>query len=198
MCFLIDTGATHNILFAYVYEHFKNEFKVLKREHIVNQIKETLHRVAPTAKIILYGSEARGDARKDSDIDLLVLLDKDKPTYDEENEVRWPLYELEIKTGVSINPYIISRKSWEDRPYFQTYSSCQSCFFNQIYDFFFMDDVRDKTFFAHVMSENCVIVSKSAVFTHVRRVFPGPNNLLICYSHRFTICNGRSILVIDN
>ena len=44
-----------------------------------------------------------------------------------------------------------------------------------------MDDVRDKTFFAHVMSENCVIVSKSAVFTHVRRVFPGPNNLLICY-----------------
>ena len=37
-----------------------------------------------------------------------------------------------------------------------------------------MNDVRDKTFFAHVMSENCVVVSKSAVFTHVRRVFPGP------------------------
>ena len=37
-----------------------------------------------------------------------------------------------------------------------------------------MNDVRDKTFFAHVMSENCVVVSKSAVFTHVRRVFPAP------------------------
>lgn len=61
-----------------------------------------------------------------------------------------------------------------------------------------MDDVRDKTFFAHVIPKNCVIVSKSAVFTHVRRVFPGPNKLLICYSHRFTICNGRSILVIGN
>ena len=36
---------------------------------------------------------------------------------DEENEVRWPLYELEIKTGVSINPYIIPRKSWENRPF---------------------------------------------------------------------------------
>ena len=78
----------------------------MKREHIVNQIREIVHRVAPTAKTILYGSEARGDAREDS-----------KPTYDEENEVRWPLYELEIKTGVSINPYIISRKSWENRPF---------------------------------------------------------------------------------
>lgn len=91
--------------------------EIMRREEIVNQIKEIVHRVAPTAKAILYGSEARGDAREDSDIDLLVLLDNDKPTYDEENEVRWPLYELEIKTGVSINPYIIPRKSWENRPF---------------------------------------------------------------------------------
>ena len=29
LCFLIDTGATHNFLFTYVYEHFKDEFKNL-------------------------------------------------------------------------------------------------------------------------------------------------------------------------
>lgn len=29
LCFLIDTGATHNSLFSFVYEHFKNEFKTL-------------------------------------------------------------------------------------------------------------------------------------------------------------------------
>lgn len=29
VCFLIDTGATHNIIFKFVYEHFKNEFKLL-------------------------------------------------------------------------------------------------------------------------------------------------------------------------
>ena len=29
LCFLIDTGATHNVLFTFVFEHFKNEFRVL-------------------------------------------------------------------------------------------------------------------------------------------------------------------------
>ena len=29
LCFLIDTGSTHNTLFDFVYEHFKNEFKIL-------------------------------------------------------------------------------------------------------------------------------------------------------------------------
>ena len=89
----------------------------MRREHIVNQIREIVHRVAPTAKAILYGSEARGDAREYSDIDLLVLLDKEKLTFDDEAEISWPLYELEIKTGVPINPYIISRKTWENRPF---------------------------------------------------------------------------------
>lgn len=30
ICFLIDTGATHNTLFDFVYNHFKDEFKLLK------------------------------------------------------------------------------------------------------------------------------------------------------------------------
>ena len=89
----------------------------MRREHIVNQIREIVHRVAPTAKTILYGSEARGEAREDSDIDLLVLLDKDKLTFDDEAEISWPLYELEIKTGVSINPLIMPKISWENRPF---------------------------------------------------------------------------------
>ena len=29
LCFLIDTGSTHNTLFSYVYEHLKDEFKLL-------------------------------------------------------------------------------------------------------------------------------------------------------------------------
>ncbi len=74
----------------------------MRRPEIVKQIKSVINEAAPTAMAILFGSEARGDAREDSDIDVLVLLGKDHLTYEDENVVRWPLYQLEIKTGVSI------------------------------------------------------------------------------------------------
>lgn len=32
LCFLIDTGATHNAIFSFVYEHFKNEFRLLDEQ----------------------------------------------------------------------------------------------------------------------------------------------------------------------
>ena len=40
--------------------------------------------MAPTAKTILYGSQARNEARSDSDIDLLILLDGEKMTLKDE------------------------------------------------------------------------------------------------------------------
>jgi hypothetical protein len=45
LCFLIDTGSTHNILFSYVYEHFSDEFKILNNTQnimgIEGEYKET-------------------------------------------------------------------------------------------------------------------------------------------------------------
>lgn len=32
ICFLIDTGSTHNIIFDFVYEHFKSEFRLLSEK----------------------------------------------------------------------------------------------------------------------------------------------------------------------
>jgi predicted nucleotidyltransferase len=40
----------------------------MQRNDIVKNLSEIIHREAPEAKVILYGSEARGDAGTESDI----------------------------------------------------------------------------------------------------------------------------------
>lgn len=78
--------------------------------------------MAPTAKTILYGSQARNEARSDSDIDLLILLDGEKMTLKDEESITLPLYELELKTGVSISPIVTLKKLWESVLYLLFYT----------------------------------------------------------------------------
>ena len=89
----------------------------MKRTEVVNRISQTIHRVAPTATAILYGSEARGDARQDSDIDVLILLDGEKRDLKHEDELAGELYDIELATGILISPIIMPRKQWESRPF---------------------------------------------------------------------------------
>lgn len=86
----------------------------MKRPDIVRRIADTLHRIAPNAQAILYGSEARGDARPNSDIDVLILLDNNENlTVERELEITRHLYEVEVDTGVIISPMVMLRQMWE-------------------------------------------------------------------------------------
>ena len=88
------------------------------RKDIVEKIRQIIKSCAPTAEAFLYGSEARNEARPDSDIDILVLMDGsgEKLSSAEEDIIRWPLYELELETGVLISPLIMLKKNWYNRP----------------------------------------------------------------------------------
>ena len=89
----------------------------MNRPEIVSQLREIIRREAPNAKVILYGSEARGNARPDSDIDLLILVDKEKVTLEDEQKITYPIYLLELNTGVLISPMVIAKNKWENRPF---------------------------------------------------------------------------------
>ena len=89
----------------------------MQRPEIVKQIKEKMMITEPTATTILYGSEARGDARPDSDIDLLILLEGDRRDLRKESEISGALYDIELESGILISPMIMLRKQWDNRPF---------------------------------------------------------------------------------
>ena len=74
----------------------------MKRTDIVHRIAETMHRIAPT------------EARHDSDIDLLIVVDEKELTPETELTLRRPLSELEAQTGVAINTLVVLKRVWEN------------------------------------------------------------------------------------
>ncbi len=88
---------------------------MLKEKKIFRLIRESVRKVEPDAEIILYGSFARGENRENSDIDLLILVDKDDLDYRTKRKIKYPLYDIEIDTGQIISPLVFSKNTWETK-----------------------------------------------------------------------------------
>ena len=86
-------------------------------EEILKLIKELLHTIVPDARVILFGSRARGEANDDSDWDLLVLLDKPQIESSDFDRVSYPLYELGWQEGEQFSPKLYTVKDWLKRSF---------------------------------------------------------------------------------
>ena len=84
-----------------------------KRAKIISMIRDTIREAEPTAQIILYGSRARGDAREDSDWDVLILLDKDRVVPNDYDVYSYPLREMGWDLDADINTILYTKKGWE-------------------------------------------------------------------------------------
>ncbi len=88
---------------------------MISRKDILKKIKKSITSIVPNADVILYGSYARGEEKEESDIDVLILLDKDNVTWGDEKKVSYPLYDIEFDIGKIISPLILSKKDWKNR-----------------------------------------------------------------------------------
>ncbi|MDP4149788.1 MAG: nucleotidyltransferase domain-containing protein [Bacteroidota bacterium] len=88
---------------------------MVRNSVILKRIKSSVSSTEPRATLVLYGSHARGTNIRNSDIDLLILVDRDKVSPSEEKRISDPLYDIEFETGTIISPLILSRKDWESR-----------------------------------------------------------------------------------
>jgi len=88
----------------------------IPESELMERVKQAVQALSPEAKIILYGSRARGNARPDSDWDFLILLPS---TVDKtlEAQIKDCLYDVELETDTVLSSIIRSKPEWESAKY---------------------------------------------------------------------------------
>jgi predicted nucleotidyltransferase len=83
-------------------------------QQILENIRQLKRQLIPNERLILFGSQARGDDRPDSDWDLLVLLNKGKRNFIEDsNKYAYPFTEMGFKYNTLINAKVFTETEWQ-------------------------------------------------------------------------------------
>ena len=93
----------------------------MTQREITDMISQRVHQNEPTAKVMLFGSRARGDSRPDSDWDVIILLDDNTQTNKWDAAI--PLYHLGWDIDEVINPIVYKQSDWEKRSFTPFYKN---------------------------------------------------------------------------
>jgi predicted nucleotidyltransferase len=85
----------------------------MDQKDFLNQIKNVVLSYDDKAQVILYGSRARGDFKKDSDWDILILS-KNGDDYKFQRKLRDNIYDLELEHDQLISTIIMEPGKWQD------------------------------------------------------------------------------------
>jgi predicted nucleotidyltransferase len=86
---------------------------VEKREFILSAVKSRISKIDSKAKIILFGSRARNDAKKESDWDFLILTHF-AVTRELKNKISDVLFETELETDEVLTGIIHNINLWTE------------------------------------------------------------------------------------
>ena len=86
------------------------------RERVISKTSQLLRKSFPVARVILFGSVAKGTSDLESDIDLLVLTDIEL-SWRERGRLVDSLFDIELEFDVVISPLIVSVEQWSSGPW---------------------------------------------------------------------------------
>ncbi len=93
----------------------------MNTREVTDMISARVHQTEPDAKVFLFGSRARGEARPDSDWDVMVLLNDNSKTN------RWDavkqLFYLSLDIEQDINPIVYTKSEWNKRSFTPFYKN---------------------------------------------------------------------------
>lgn len=87
-----------------------------REQKVIDLIRTTIRKAEPTAKIILYGSRARGDAKPKSDWDVLAIIDKKRIDMEERSDLEYAVWNGGLDIGEEINLFTYTKQQWESAP----------------------------------------------------------------------------------
>jgi predicted nucleotidyltransferase len=80
---------------------------------VFSKIKSLVLQIDKDAKVILFGSRARGDYREDSDWDFLILTQLPE-TKENWKKFKDKIYDAELELEQPISTLIYNKRTWED------------------------------------------------------------------------------------